>query len=114
MHAKARELFAPGHRLSFFAPFSPHFSTREGGQEFHVRFPSKLSEDLSGLSEALSVPPPLLYYFLSATRNAMGIQCKGADVDKCLPITLSHPTSLSFSSFSLSLPSTSTCSHSEK
>ena len=80
MQAKARarrgEVFAPGHPPSviFLRRLASFLDTR--GQEFHVRFPSKLSEDLSGLSEALSVPPPLLILFslCNAQRDGNSVQ----------------------------------------
>ena len=59
MHAKARELFAPGHRPSFFCAVSPHFSTREEGKNFtsDLRQKSHKSEDLSGLCKTPSSSP---------------------------------------------------------
>ena len=98
----------------FFCGISPHSSTcKQGTERGRARVSRQISvKTLRRNAENVWRAPCLSYYCIFyLQRTTRGIQCRGADVDKLLPIALSHPTSLSFSSFFLSLPSisTSTC-----
>ena len=105
-----------------FCGVSPHSSTCKQGTEGEregerARVSRQISvKTLRRNAENVWRAPCLSYCIFYLQRTTRGIQCRGADVDKLLPIALSHPTSLSFSSFFLSLPSisTSTCSKKSK
>ena len=125
MQAKSQrsKLFASGHwpvAVASVRHFLRHFASfldmqaRDGGR---ARVSRQISvKTLRRNAENVWRAPCLSYCIFYLQRTTRGIQCRGADVDKLLPIALSHPTSLSFSSFFLSLPSisTSTCSKKSK
>ena len=106
-------------RPSFFAAFRliPRHASKQGREGGRARDSRQISvKTLRRNAENVWRAPCLSYCIFYLQRTTRGIQCRGADVDKLLPIALSHPTSLSFSSFFLSLPSisTSTCSKKSK